>query len=288
MGLNPGAISKTILDSVTFHAAYDDSVLDALRFARSSGFRGVQLAMDAPHLAVDRMTAVQLDEIAAYRADNDLLLSLQAPNGIAPLHASAPELTRGAMSYLGRLVNAAERVGAHAVVVSLAEPPSFPADDGTGRMLPASMEPQLRGALRDNLMRLAGLGLGRCAVCIENRSLNEMMCELLEPLVSKGFLSLCWDIARAHGEATESPMARLFADYAYRIRVVNLHDVRGDLSHAALGTGCVDLAAAIEWLYPLDVREWCVQVWPRETALQSLETLKRVAMRVDAHRTSDG
>lgn len=290
-GLN-SAIIDMVLGRATYHAVYDESVLDALQGARASGFRGVQVATEMPHLAVDRMSAAQLDEIAAYRAENDLILSLAAPTGLATFHASSAELMSGVMSCLGDLLNAAERLGAHAVVVRLAEAPRFPTDDGSGRVLPANADLQFRANLRANLMRLAGLGLGRCAVCIENHALYEMACEALEPLVREEYLHLCWDAALAVAEASppaaDSAMARLFADYAYRIRIVNLHDVRDGRAHSALGTGCVDLAAAIEWLYPLDVREWCVQVRPREAAQQSLEALKRAAVRSISRLTSDG
>ena len=45
-----------ILDRVTYHAVYDDSILAALRFALDHGFAGVQVAAELPHLDPTELT----------------------------------------------------------------------------------------------------------------------------------------------------------------------------------------------------------------------------------------
>jgi len=265
-----------ILSSVTYHAVYEPSVMDAVRHALENGFAGVQLAVELPHLDIERMSDADLDRIAAFRAEHNLLVSVHAPDEAATLRGGSRQLARAALTYYGGLLNAAERIGAHAVVVHLGSAPRFRADDGTGRVMPAEAAGALRDDLRDDLLRLAGLGAGRCSVCVENVGLDETACETMEPLVREGYLHLCWDAAKAHTQEPRSPAARLFADYAYRIRLVHLHDVRDGKSHAALGTGEVNVKAAIEWLAPLDVREWCIEVRPVAAAADSLGYLRRL------------
>jgi sugar phosphate isomerase/epimerase len=229
------------------------------------------------------MSEPELEHIAVRRAEHDLLLSLHGPDEAACLRGGPRELARAAITYYGAVLNAAERIGAHAVVVHLGQAPRFRADDNTGRVLPDVSAAVLRGDLRDDLMRLAGLGVGRSSICVENHGLDETACELLEPLVREAHLHLCWDAAKAHVQCPDAPAARLFADYAYRIRVVHLHDVRDGVSHATLGAGDVDIASALAWLAPLDVREWCIEVRPWQQAAESLAYLRRVLAAEDAN-----
>ena len=41
---------NSILDNISYHAVYDDSILSALEYAKDSGFSGVQVADETPHV----------------------------------------------------------------------------------------------------------------------------------------------------------------------------------------------------------------------------------------------
>jgi len=45
-----------VLNKVSYHAVYDDSILDALRFAKANGLAGVQVAVETPHLSLDLLS----------------------------------------------------------------------------------------------------------------------------------------------------------------------------------------------------------------------------------------
>jgi hypothetical protein len=55
---------NSILSRVSYHAVYDGSCLDAMRFAKANGFAGVQLADEAPHLSFERLTESEARRIA--------------------------------------------------------------------------------------------------------------------------------------------------------------------------------------------------------------------------------
>jgi hypothetical protein len=56
-----------ILSKVSYHAVYDDSILEALRFAKANGFAGVQVAVETPHLSLDLLSEAQPVEPRATR-----------------------------------------------------------------------------------------------------------------------------------------------------------------------------------------------------------------------------
>jgi len=71
---------RDILDKMTYHAVYDDSIVAALRYAAATGFAGVQVAVETPHLSFERLAEAEVERIAALRDEAGMWISLHAPD----------------------------------------------------------------------------------------------------------------------------------------------------------------------------------------------------------------
>lgn len=259
----------SILERTTYHAVYDESVLDALRYARDHGFAGVQAAAELPHLSPLLMSPTEKRETADYRRRHGLLLSLHAPDDAAGLCGLDPDLSAAALTYLTRLFNAAEELGAHCVTLHVGPTPRFRTDEPEPRLLPEPARAAMLAALEANLRRVAGMAGGRCLACIENCGLDDGMTALLRPLVRKHWLWLAHDLAKPDPGG-------FFAQHVWAVRQVHLHGRTEDgRSHMALGPECEGLLPHIRRLEQHDVREYCIEVRPRERASASLEWLRQ-------------
>jgi hypothetical protein len=49
--MNQDGHTREILNKVSYHAVYDESIVDPLAFAAGNGFAGIQWAVEAPNLA---------------------------------------------------------------------------------------------------------------------------------------------------------------------------------------------------------------------------------------------
>lgn len=258
----------SIVQRTTYHAVYDESVLDALRFALENGFAGVQAAAELPHLSPLLMSPAERRETADYRRRHGLLLSLHAPDDAAGLCGLDPNLGAAALTYLTRLFNAAEELGAHCVTLHVGPTPRFRTDEPEPSVLPETARTAMLATLEANLRRVAGMAAGRCLACIENYGLDDAMTSVLRPLVRKHWLWLAHDLAKPDPGG-------IFAQHAWAVRQVHLHGRTEDgRSHAALGPECEGLLPHFRRLEQHDVREYCIEVRPRERALASLAWLR--------------
>jgi sugar phosphate isomerase/epimerase len=104
-----------ILRKVTFHAVYDDSIIDALRYARDNEFAGVQVVVETPHLSPGALSREQRAEVREFAQANGMMLSIHGPDDVASLAVSDPHFTEGIFGYWSALFGFAEQVGASIV-----------------------------------------------------------------------------------------------------------------------------------------------------------------------------
>ena len=265
-----------ILNKVTYHAVYDDSITDALRFAAANGFAGVQLAVEMPHLSFERLTDAQCDEIATARAEHGLWVSLHAPDTMCCLFEHSPSLTDGIFAYFAALIDFAERIGAGLVNVHLGSPARFRTADTPARTLPDVDVELYYQALDANLSRLAGLAHRRVVLCVEAFDLQPRTIEMLQRHLDAGHMHLCWDLAKTYDADRNiiAPLEQFCWRNLDRIRQVHLHDRRGSHSHAVINTGWVNFTHFLPRLVETDIAEYCIEVRPRDKALTSLSSLK--------------
>ena len=48
---------------ISYHAVYDEGIADALSYAHSNGFAGIQIADESPHLSFERLSTDDIDEL---------------------------------------------------------------------------------------------------------------------------------------------------------------------------------------------------------------------------------
>jgi hypothetical protein len=237
---------------VTWRAFGGASLLGALQETVAWGCDGVQVAAAMPAFAIDRLPEADLEAAAAFRAEHDLLLSIDCANSGVSLWTASSDLTQGVISYLGKLVNAAERLGAHAMALSAGAPPwALHPGDTMARVGPEERAHLLQ-CFEDNLMRAVGLGVGRMSVCMAIGGLTAEACERMEPLLHEGLMHLCLDLGPDRDPLAEGECAPFLRDHAERIRMVRLWEPPPE---GESGRSRLRLMAR---LMQVDVREWCV------------------------------
>ena len=269
---------KEILSKVSYHAVYDESIIDALAFAGSHGFAGIQWAVEAPHLAFESLPAEEIDRIAACRAEAGLDISLHAPDDACSLFSASRHLAEGIFRYFDAMMSLAGRIGAELITIHLGAPVTFGTDTDPPESIPNPDRALYRQVLARNLQRLIDLSAGRFVLCVENFRLEAMTQEVLQGFLDEGRLFLCWDLAKTF-DAAGGPVERIESFYRRniaRVRQVHLHDIRDGRSHCVVGTGCIDFLHFLPSLAAADVMDYCIEVRPREQAVESLANLRRV------------
>lgn len=280
---------NSILSKTTYHAVYDESIMDALRYARNNGFAGVQLAIEVPQLSPERLTTAQRDAIGRYREEYNLTISLHAPDDTCSLLETSRTLTTGVFEYYRELFEFAEDVGAQIVVLHVGHLPTFPTDTQPEVEYPLEALASWQDALGGNLRRLINLAAGRFVLAVENFRLTRPLLDVLSPLLGDAGLSLCWDLAKTYrrvsGKASSWELDPAVESFFWKnlrhVRQVHLHDLRGDRSHRVIGTGELDFARFLSRLAEARVMEYCIEVRPREKASESLEALKRIVSQLE-------
>ena len=216
--------------------------------AQSAGFGGLQLPVSIPSFAVEEWPEGQLKILKGRLLNSGITLSLDCSQRIAALWLPR-DISRGVITYYGRLINAAERLGAWAIVASVgcAKP-----DASTGSPWadwPDTEIARLRNLLQANLMRLAGLAAGRCEVCLTTADMNKDVWAVATPLIEEGYLRLCVELTPAGGLSANPDCRTLLARHMNRVRMVRI---------AADVTGAAVLQPILEELLRLEVREWIV------------------------------
>ncbi len=274
---------KSILNKLSYHAVYDASILDALHFASEHGFAGVQVAVESPHLSFDSVTDDECRQIDAFRSDKGLSVSLHCPDHVTSLFTFSPPLVEGIFGYYDAMFVFAESIGARLVTVHVGGPSSFGTDTEPRVRIPAQDAPVYLQTLETNLRRLVDLSAGRFILCVENYQMDPMHFDVLQPYLDRSELALCWDLAKTYdGQLNiNEPIETYFRRNIGFVRQVHLHDLRvDDHSHKVVGSGGIDFLRFLPDLAQANVIDFCIEVRPREKALESLVALRGISERM--------
>ena len=280
LDMPPETIVKSILDMISYHAVYDASIVDALRYAHANGFAGVQAAVELPHLSFENTGAAERATIAEFRTAAGLNLSLHAPDNATSLYTAGRTLAEGIFAYFRAMFDFAADVGSHLITFHMGAPPGFATAESPPRLLPGVGQRQYAEALRHNLRRLIDLAAGRMILCIESVGLPEPAREALGPHLEIGELALCWDLAKT---CRDDGLQQWLRANVGSVRQVHLHDLRNGRSHRIVGAGTLDFTGVLPLLAGEDVLDWCIEVRPREKATESLAALKQILRRASAN-----
>jgi sugar phosphate isomerase/epimerase len=203
-------------------------------------------------------------------------VSLHGPDDVASLFQTSPRLLRGVFGYYRALFDFAGRIGSGLITIHAGARLHFRADTSPARLLPPADAEAFRRAFDDNLRRLGDLADGRFVLCLENSGWTRDLFDVIQHHLDGGRLHLCWDLAKTYRDAATRDAALewfLWRNLA-RVRQVHLHDRRDGLAHCVLGAGMVDFKRFLPRLARANVTEFCIEVRPREKALESLRNLR--------------
>lgn len=275
-------MSKKILERLSYHVVYDESIADAIEFASRNGFSGIQVAMESPHLSFENLTPKDKAEIRQRREELGIRITLHGPDKVASLLQPNSQIRKGILSYYSDLFAFADDIGAILTTIHVGHPTIYPTDTIPETRFPEIDTRYYRKALKENLQSIVDLAHGKIYICIENYLLEGFVLKVLAKFLSEGKLGLCWDIARTFNKdgSINEPLQHYLKENRFAIRQVHIHDIdRKGRSHRIIGTGIIDFGYYLGFLSDVDVWDYCIEVRPREKAVESLENLERIIRR---------
>jgi len=121
------------------------------------------------------------------------------------------------------------------------------------------------------------MAAGRFTLCMENFKLTPTVRQIIEPDLAAGRLALCWDLPKTYTpDGRDEPLEAWLWDHLHCIRQVHLHDRGGGRNHRTIGVGELDFTRYLPRLAAANVEEFCIEVRPREKALESLVNLASI------------
>lgn len=268
----------SVLNNISYHAVYDRSIMDALKYAKDNGFAGIQVAVELPHLSFEGISAIERQEIKRFISDYNFNISLHTPDNLSFLESSK-YLRQGILNYCKALFDFAEEINAKIVTFHTGSMTTFPTHTTNEERTPKIDIPLYGDIFQESLDRIIRIAGDKIIICIENYKLTDMMMEILQPYLNDGKISLCWDIPKTY----DSKMCKLekvegyFINNIKHIKQVHLHDINNQgRSHHVIGTGAIDFKYFFSILVNAYVLDYCIEVRPREKAKESLDNLKRL------------
>jgi len=263
---------------ISYHAVYDKSIIEALKFAKKNNFTGIQLAVESPHLSFEHLSHEKRVEIKKFCRNNGLYVNLHAPDDIS-LFNTNPRLQNGIFEYYKDLFKFAYDVSSKLVTIHIGSMTTFPTDTIPERIYPHEDIDLYKKALKENLKHLISLIDGKIMLCIENYKINSVILDVLQPFISNKKSWLCYDVAKAYYNKQHKNIEvnKFFNENKKSIKQVHLHDVNENgRGHRVIGSGLIDFNEILLNIKESPVIDYCIEVRPRSKALESLRNLKQI------------
>ena len=269
---------EKILNHISYHAVYDSSILDSIEFASRNGFSGVQIAIESPHLSFENINSKEILEIRKKSNKLGISITLHGPDDVASLMNTNPSIRKGILSYYARLFDFAKKINANLVTIHAGAPAIFPTDTTPSEMLPKNDIQYYKKAFEENLKDVIKLAEGKTHVCIENYLLYDFILEVIQKYLSRNEISLCWDIPKTYNKdgSVNQEIMNFFMKNLSAVRQIHLHSIRDGHSHKVIKPGFIDFCYYFNLLKNVDVWDYCIEVRPREKAVESLKNLKEI------------
>ncbi len=266
-----------ILSRMSYHAVYDSSISDAIMFASENGFSGIQIAVDAPHF---NLTCLAKEEIATMLEQSKkygIRINLHAPDA-ATLVQSQQELNNAVLSYYSNLITLASKLSSSIITIHPGVPASFPTDTMPPEQRPMIDTEFYKKLFNENLEKIIRMAKGNVNICIENVNLENFAIEVLDERIKNGNLFLCWDLQKMYSK--EGILNEETKEFIFRnlgsVRQVHLHSLVNGKAHRVIQRGIIDFKNYLSMLQKVDVLDYCIEVRPREKAVESLDNLGRM------------
>lgn len=272
--------SKSILEKISYHVVYDVNLHDAIDFAARNGFSGIQVAVEVPRFSPERYTSANQSSIRAHAEKAGIRISLNAPDAVTSLFTTHPALKRGVRDYYEDLFNFARGIGVDLITIHLGLLPTYSQHRIPGTM-PVSFDDAhfYESLLKKNLEWICQKCPKEISLCVENYAFDELIQNILGEMLSEGNLFLCWDIAKTFTKELKinSDIESFFLKNIKYVKQCHLHDiVPGFSAHQVIGSGSLNIIDFLIKLQRAPILDYCIEVRPREKALESLNNLKKM------------
>ncbi|MHA1719723.1 MAG: TIM barrel protein [Promethearchaeota archaeon] len=263
---------------VSYHAVYDKSIIDALNFAKKNNFSGIQVAVESPHLSFEHLSNDDILEIKKFCLTNGLYITLHGPDDIS-LFTINQNLRKGIFSYYKSLFKFAKEISARLVTIHIGSMTTFSTDTSQEITYPEEDLELYKESLETNLQTLFSFLDKDITLCIENYMLNKLILDVLQPFISKKKCWLCYDLPKIYNKKLEKrvELEKYFLYNKQSIKQVHLHDINiSGKSHRIIGSGLLNFEKNLFELKDAPIIDYCIEVRPRDQALESMKNLKRI------------
>jgi len=267
-----------IKNKVSYHAVYDESIIEALKFAKNNNFAGIQLAVESPHLSFEHLSYEKRVEIKNHCKKNGLYINLHAPDDISLFNTNL-QLQNGILEYFKDLFKFANDISSQLVTIHIGSMTTFPTDTIPELIYPHEDLDLYKKSLKENLKQLISLLDGQIMLCIENYQINSLILDVLQPFISNKECWLCYDVAKAYTNKQHKniEVSKFFLENQNSIKQVHLHDVNENgRGHRVIGSSLIDFNEILLYIKNAPIIDYCIEVRPRSKALESLKNLKQI------------
>lgn len=269
---------EDIIKRLSYHVVYDTSILDAIDFASNNGFSGIQIATDALHLSFENKTTKELMDIKNTSQEKNIKISLHAPDS-ATLVFPYSNINGGIISYYKDLIRFAHQINAQIITIHPGTLPTFPLDYKNVQTFPTQDIERYKEIISLNIKTLLKLSEDKVNICIENVALEDIVMEVLQNYLGKTNLGLCWDFAKTYDKKTEELNKKSFEFMIKNkkyIKQLHLHSRKNGKAHRIIQNGLIDFNYYFNLLEDVNILDYCIEVRPRESAVESMNNLKEI------------
>ncbi len=267
-----------IENKISYHAVYDKSIIEALKFAKNNNFTGIQLSVESPHLSFEHLFHEKRVEIKDFCKNNELYINLHVPDDISLFNTNS-QRQNGIFEYFKNLIKFANDISSQLITIHIGSMTTFPTDSLPEQKYPDEDLYFYRNSLKENLERLISLLDEPIILCIENYRIDSLILDVLQPFISNKKCWLCYDVAKAYYNEQHKniEVSKFFHDNQKSIKQIHLHDVNENgRGHRVIGSGLIDFKKMLLHIPNAPTIDYCIEVRPSSKALESKKNLKRI------------
>ncbi len=213
---------------------------------RELGFDFIEINMNLPHHALDKLAATHLCALAR---DEDIELTLHLEERLDPFDYN-PLMRAASVETVLRALSVAAEAGIKTTVMHLNDGVYFTLPDKKRYLYKEYPDFYIDAllAFREAVEREAPAAV---RLCMENTGWQPFQRAAAALLLKSPAFALCWDVG--HDHAAGGNDGAFMAKHAVRVRHMHLHDAMGRHNHMTLGEGEADLSARISFAQEQDI-----------------------------------
>jgi sugar phosphate isomerase/epimerase len=260
---------------------YDDSLMDAVKYAAENDWTGIVPDIGVPAFSPERISSEERTKLRETSRDLSVGWGFHAAGDNVSLFSTYPPIRTGIMQYFKQIINLAREIstGPTNVVIHAGAPPQFKrARSHPGNFGEINRDTYAK-TFHENLTGLIEHAFPHVKIVIENTGWTSLVRDVVRSLLPKG-LKICFDIPKLYGPGFKiiEEDWNFIKEHKGFIEVVHIHDIDPTLgSHQVVGEGILDFERYLRFLSELSSKpQYVFEVRPREAAHESLLKLGRL------------